>query len=264
MQRLRASGAGRRFGLSRSVLALAFASALATACSTGSTEVSVGSTPTGPTTTAPVGTTTPTPTGPTASGPTAPIECVEPGTLEVPALANVFAAGIEELPHPAGGGGGVFPTCVLIPGGATALTIGSASGSASFAGSTDLASGPDGDTTGSYAGGAIEAAGVVSGIAASDRVGYVTGVFLGDAPPSSAPQALDFTADVDFSELAPELGQLFFIGDGQAADGTPQTFAVPEGATRLYLGIADAFAFVGPPGYWDDNLGGFTVEVRIN
>jgi hypothetical protein len=262
MQRLRASGARRLGTLNLRAVAAALVAALISACTTGSTEVSAGPTRTGPTTTAPVE--TPTATGPSATGPTAPIDCVEHGTLEVPALANVFAAGIDELPHPAGGGGGVFPTCVLVPAGARALTIGSASGSASFAGSTDLSSGPDGDTTGSYAGGAIEAAGVVSGIVADDRVGYLTGVFLGDAPPATPPEALDFTANVDFSQLATGLGQLFFIGDGRAADGTTQTFVVPEGATRVFLGIADAFAFVGPPGYWDDNLGGFTVEVRFD
>lgn len=230
---------------------------LATSCATGSTDVSIEPTVAG--TTAPAE--DPTISGPTAA--TAPVGCASAGTLEVPALANVFGAGIGELPQPAGGGGGVAPVCVAVQAGASMMTVPLASGTASFAGSTDLSSGPDGDTTGSYAGGAIEAAGVVSGIVADDRVGYLSGVFLADEPPAATPGALDFTGGADFAELAPEIGQLFFIGDGHASDGTDQTFEVPAGATRLYLGIADAFAFTGPPGYWDDNLGGFTVEVRF-
>jgi len=37
--------------------------------------------------------------------------------------------------------------------------------------------------------------------------------------------------------------------------------AVAVALPRLYLGIADAYAFVGNPGYYGDNVGSFRVTV---
>ena len=59
------------------------------------------------------------------------------------------------------------------------------------------------------------------------------------------------------------IGQVFFIGDGLTGTGSGaiQTFAVPDAATRLFLGVADAFAFGSDlpggrdPGFFDDNSG---------
>jgi hypothetical protein len=124
-------------------------------------------------------------------------------------------------------------------------------------------SGPDGDALGSYAGGTIEAAGAVSGIVSTARVGFLAGVFLGDQPPSAPPSSLTFDDNYDFLELRPQLGQLFYIGDGTGIDGSLQGFAIPPGATRLFLGIADAFNFFGPPGFYDDNSGSFTLLVEF-
>ena len=51
------------------------------------------------------------------------------------------------------------------------------------------------------------------------------------------------------------LKQPFFIGDGVRNDGvTPQSFVVPTGATRLYLGIMDGQQ-------WSDNSGGYSCTV---
>jgi len=247
---------------------------LATAAATlllscGETEVRVAgpSVPTGTTgTSEPTGVTVGTgPTGATApTGPTAQVPCVEAGTLEVAAKANLFAAGIAELPHPAGGGGGVFPVCVVIPSGATTASVSDATGEVTFNATGSPTSGPDGDSSGSYAGGTIEPAGAVSGIVSTARVGFVAGVFLGDTPPSAPPASLSFDDNYDFAELLPALGQVFYIGDGAAADGDLHAFVVPQGATHLYLGIADGFSFAGPPGFYDDNDGAFTVSVRFD
>lgn len=80
------------------------------------------------------------------------------------------------------------------------------------------------------------------------------GVFLPDHTNSGpAPADLDFSsaASRDFASLAPELFQPFFIGDGLRNDGTSvQTFFVPAGATRLFLGVCDGFQ-------WHDNVGNF-------
>lgn len=99
--------------------------------------------------------------------------------------------------------------------------------------------------------------------------GPLVGVFLDAAIPSAgpAPATLDFTPGglgTDFLSLMPELGQVFYIGDGITGGGDFQTFIAPTGATRLFLGIADGFGFVGVPGAYDDNDGSYRVRVGIN
>ena len=186
--------------------------------------------------------------------------CGDETTVVVPGRANVFGAGIDELPAPGGGGGGEAPICITLPASAATITVPRTWGSLSFTplrapelhfhkcpGGAEavLAYGPDGDTggcPGEVPGGTILPAGVVSGIASEDRVGYLTGVFLPArwAEPSPPPM-LDFEGRYDFDRLAPRLGQLFFIGDGRTDDGVLQRFQIPAHATRLYLGIADAW-----------------------
>lgn len=43
--------------------------------------------------------------------------------------------------------------------------------------------------------------------------------------------------------------------------GTSDSVVVPTGATKLYLGLPDALGFNGSPGYYDDNTGGFQVDI---
>lgn len=98
--------------------------------------------------------------------------------------------------------------------------------------------------------------------------GALTGVFLSDAIPSAgAPSTLDFSPGglgIDFLSLAPEIGQIFYIGDGKTSLDVFQTFFAPLGATRLALGIPDGFGFNGPPGAYDDNDGSYSVRIGIN
>jgi len=72
----------------------------------------------------------------------------------------------------------------------------------------------------------------------------LVGVFLDASQPdsSAAPSGLDFT-NTSFTTLSPQLKQAFFIGDGLTGtgSGSPQTFVVPAGATRLFLGTSDGF-----------------------
>ena len=87
---------------------------------------------------------------------------------------------------------------------------------------------------------------------------FLTGVFLDPSVGSVAPSALNFSAPggTSFTTLSGlQLGQTFFIGDGLTGSGTGgiQTFVAPTGATRLFLGFADAFGFGGSPGFYDDN-----------
>lgn len=85
------------------------------------------------------------------------------------------------------------------------------------------------------------------------------GVFLDAIRPDLglAPGALDFstTESRDFESLSPLLKQPFFIGDGFRDDGvTAQSFIVPMGAARLFLGTMDGFG-------WYNNTGHLTVTV---
>jgi hypothetical protein len=102
------------------------------------------------------------------------------------------------------------------------------------------------------------------------RVMYLAGVFLTNAVPSTpAPASLDFSSTSlgrSFTELAPLLYQTFYIGDGRTGDGSGdvQTFIVPAGATRLFLGIVDGSYFVGGPDYYDNNDGSFVASFAVN
>lgn len=117
------------------------------------------------------------------------------------------------------------------------------------------------------AGSSLTALGGISGYLGPQ--GPLTGVFLDDSIPSSgpAPATLDFTPGglgLDFLTLTPELGQVFYIGDGVTSGGVFQTFIAPTGATRLFLGIPDGFGFGGAPGAYDDNDGSYRVRIGIN
>jgi hypothetical protein len=112
----------------------------------------------------------------------------------------------------------------------------------------------------------ITAVGGVSGYYGPQ--GALVGVFLGNANPKDEPEpeTLDFESlGTDFATLAPEVGQVFFIGDGLTGtgDGEAQTFIAPGGATRLFVGFADASGFYGEPGCYGDNGGEFQAQVNL-
>lgn len=99
-------------------------------------------------------------------------------------------------------------------------------------------------------------------------IGSLVGVFLGDGNPAStpAPTPIDFSSSglgTDFTSLNVQLGQVFFIGDGITGSGTRQSFIAPTGATRIFVGIADGFGFVGAPGAYEDNDGAFQVTIDV-
>jgi hypothetical protein len=89
---------------------------------------------------------------------------------------------------------------------------------------------------------------------------FLVGVFLTDAAPSDpAPPRLDFSRHDRRGLLAPRLGQTFMVGDGKG-----RAYRVPSGATRLYLGFADAYQYQGAPGWYGNNGGKLTVTVRAS
>jgi len=76
--------------------------------------------------------------------------------------------------------------------------------------------------------------------------------------------------------VAYSIGQSFYVGDGKtgfcatagaACPGTTQVWTVPATATALYLGFADGGStgpFTGAFGAFDDDTGGFTVNVNTS
>jgi Flp pilus assembly protein TadG len=89
-------------------------------------------------------------------------------------------------------------------------------------------------------------------------IGAIMAVFLDDNNPSytSAPTDLDFStqAQRDYSTINPQLKQVFFVGDGKKSDGEVQNIVVPTGATRVFIGMMDAWQ-------WNDNVGDFAFKV---
>lgn len=89
-------------------------------------------------------------------------------------------------------------------------------------------------------------------------IGAVMAVFMNDNAPNltSAPTALDFNsaAQRDYSSISPQLKQVFFVGNGKKSDGQVQRIVVPTGATRVFIGMMDAWQ-------WNDNTGNFSFKV---
>lgn len=83
------------------------------------------------------------------------------------------------------------------------------------------------------------------------------GLFLSDSLPTSSaqPSGLDFGTEAqrDYLTLAPLCKQPFFVGDGKTSAGEVQQIRIPAGATRIFLGMMDAWQ-------WNDNVGSFTLK----
>ena len=156
-------------------------------------------------------------------------------TVVVDARCNIFGSGRAAATD------GLLPTRVALPAGTgRILSFANASGQTYSDGGTSRW-GPDGFVFSTN----IKSLGGISGLVSGRSMGLV-GVFLTDAEPADpAPGVLDFTATgvgTAFTTLTPLVGQTFFVGDGLTgtANGTPQQFAVPDSATRLFLGFADS------------------------
>ena len=193
------------------------------------------------------------------------------GSTTVLTSANIYLSGNNTMTSYSGFGQGTAPNLIsLLSGTGRVLQFGSVTLSSGIS-FCSLAtpcppSSPDGpinfpDLTNT----ALFSSGVISGISAPSS-GFLVGVFLGASLPGSAPASLTYTSSSmlqpNFTSL--QLGQMFFIGDGQGTAGT-QSFFVPDAATRLYLGTADgANNFTGAPGAYDDNTGSYSVRYGIS
>lgn len=140
----------------------------------------------------------------------------------------------------------------LAPG--TSLTF-TASGFTDYNG----CAGPGPDGGGACGGAPIPAVLGISGY--NGPINALVGVFLdASVPGGAAPPPLDFSTPGSLSQatIAPQLRQVFFIGDGLTGTGSGarQQFVIPAGATRLYLGSSDGW------GANYNNSGSFSVTVQ--
>jgi hypothetical protein len=180
----------------------------------------------------------------------------------VPATSNIWGAGHVVPPGPAGGGAGTLPTMIELPCGVDrTLRFTAVTGQIDYGGCC-VPNGPDGVP---FAPCEILPWGGISGMLI-DQGRFLTGVFLDDSEPvDPAPGSLDFTGSIDFASVGPDLGQTFFVGDGLTGTGAGslQEFLVPDGATRLFLGVYDFYQCLGLPGGYGDNSGQFELSWSI-
>ncbi len=183
------------------------------------------------------------------------------GSTTVAGTANIFAAG-QSAPGLIGSDGTV-PPFIALAAGATSIRFSSVTGVVGLGnGNTN---GPDGLAYASafYIGAPSIP---VSDLYSNRNKASLWGVFLDDTTPSGAhPARLDFSNSglgIAFSSVSPLLKQTFFIGDGRTGtgSGSQQTFFVPTGATRLFLGVLDGMTINAAPGNaYYNNTGAFTV-----
>jgi len=188
------------------------------------------------------------------------LELGQEATVAIDARSDVYSAGASNAESTRGG---VMPSTITLAPGGGIVTFPKVVGKAAC----DANAGTDADG-GSCAGGNTDLynAGPLSGIKHHQRSMFLVGVFLGPKLPKKAPPVLDFSDDAlgtKFEKLEPQLGQVFYIGDGHPAAPTGPThdFVVPKGATRLFLGYADGYGFLGAPGAYGDNKGGLSVTI---
>lgn len=176
----------------------------------------------------------------------------------VPGVANPYLAG---LPNGSSVGFDTAPAESPVQVEGLALSYGmtltfSATGSTDYSGSSSPTTPPDG---GAFFGASAPANNGIASVNAPRN--SLIGVFLDSSLPTSspAPSGLDFSVPGALSQnsYSPQLKQVFFIGDGLTGNGTGsvQQFAVPNGASRLFLGSGDQYG-------WYNNTGSFTVQVN--
>lgn len=200
-------------------------------------------------------------------------------SIQIDSTDNLSGAGnsINPTPNPGGGSGGTAASGYALQAGlGRQLKFSSVSGIVSMSANV-VHSNPDGvdPVTGlppfgigmnvnSYDG--------ISGVSLDKGSGFLAGVFLSSSYPSSAPADLAFSnangsngISTSFTSLAPQIGQIFFIGDGLTGNGTgvTQKFEVPDSAVTLYLGFTDAAGYQGAPGQFQDNFGSFTADFAV-
>jgi hypothetical protein len=174
-------------------------------------------------------------------------------TILVPGTSNPWLAGMPNGSTASFGDVAPAQSPVLVTG------INLTAGSALDFFATGLVSNGPGQTIDNPDGGVVIShfVGAENGIAdATAGVNSLMGVFLDNTQPNltAAPGPSAFSPSA--LTIAPGLKQPFFIGDGLTGTGTGavQSFIIPSGATRFFLGTMDGFE-------WNNNTGSFDVRV---
>ena len=193
------------------------------------------------------------------------------GSTNISGLINIFKAGGN-----AGAGDGNLPSAITLNAGTgRVLTFSQITGLwGCQASQTFSADGFDAGGNICVGQANINSSGNIAGIQTSGRSMTLVGLFLGPSLPAAAPARLTYTAgDMTLAAYTGiGLGQVFFIGDGRttnvlgngAQGGTVQQFLVPDGATRLFLGVADGCGFLVDPACYNDNSGSLSVFYDIS
>ena len=174
-------------------------------------------------------------------------------TVKINAKSNIFRAGGGDADST--GGGEPAPSVTFRSGAGNVLTFSNVSGTVSCCSGGEEFNDADG---GSFAGGVtdVESAGGISGITHPSKTMFLVGVFTDNSTAQSpGPPRLEATSG---ENQRPALFQTFFIGTGKGVE-----IQVPPTASHLYLGFADASAFTGVPGSYDDNVGELKAVFRI-
>jgi len=193
-------------------------------------------------------------------------------TISVDARAATYDAG-QSTPLI----GAVLPPSIDLGAGAShVVTFSNVSGIVDCVYISSPRFGPDGSNCTGSAGTIIFAGNSISGIVHDSRQMFLAGVFVGPTTPSGSPPAtLQFTGPngSSFTDLYPLMNQQFFIGDGLTGTGagSQQSYHAPSGATRLFLGFADAYGFgtpynnlIGyPPSSYGDNSGFINATITV-
>jgi hypothetical protein len=221
-------------------------------------------------------------------------------TVFVGGMSNIFEAGLGTPGVNVGPNMGSYPTLGVSFNAGAGQTI--SFNSVGLTGETVLCGNGTSNCTATSGDGASGLAGAsstnitsntgISGISFNLREMFLIGVFLdNNAPtPGTQPPSVGFVSpsggyDPDgrtdwFDPLGGPVSfaiqQSFYVGDGKttfcptagaACAGATQIWNVPSTATRLFLGFADggsAGPFQGQFGAYDDNSGGFTVNINTS
>jgi hypothetical protein len=219
-------------------------------------------------------------------------------TLFVGGMDNIFEAGLGTPGNAVGPNMGFFPKVAvgIKPGAGQTISFNSIglTGETAVCGTSNCtAAGADGAA--GLAGASntnITSNTGISGIAFNLREFFLVGVFLTNAAPTpgTQPASIGFVSpsggfdpdgrtdwfDPPGSSVAFAIGQTFYVGDGKttfcptagaACAGATQVWNVPSNATAFYLGFADGGstgAFQGMFGGYNDNSGGFTVNINTS
>jgi hypothetical protein len=179
--------------------------------------------------------------------------------VTVPCLSNLWGAGHAVAPADIAGQEGLLPMQIDLPASSgRTLTLTGATGTISYGGAV-----PSNDADGvSFTASPDRFYG---GLAAPNiaRQRHLSAVVLDDSEPMDpAPPAL--TMDMASPAFSVGLRQIFFVGDGLTGTGSgaTQTFALPDEATRVFLGFMDSTAGISPGGYYD-NSGDITGTLSV-